>query len=31
MRKTCHLCKPAHILRDLRIIAELMFTFAGDG
>ena len=22
---------PAHILRDLRIFAELMFTFAGDG
>lgn len=31
MLKTCHLCKPAHILRDLRIVAELMFTFPGDG
>lgn len=31
MRKTGHLCNPAHILRDLRIFAELMFTFPGDG
>ena len=31
MLKTWHLCKPAHILRDLRIFAERMFTFPDDG